>query len=44
MIYGVYENKALVHWPPSKIFGDEINVSRQNNSRIAVHSYSLIIK
>lgn len=26
MIYGVYENKALVHWPPSKIFGDEINV------------------
>jgi D-arabinitol dehydrogenase (NADP+) len=27
MIYGVYENKALVHWPPSKIFGDEINVS-----------------
>ncbi|KAG6329874.1 hypothetical protein ID866_9216, partial [Astraeus odoratus] len=23
MIYGVYENKALVHWPPSKIFGDE---------------------
>lgn len=28
MIYGVYEDKALVHWPPSKIFGDEINVSR----------------
>lgn len=28
MIYGVYENKALVHWPPSKIFGDEITVSR----------------
>lgn len=26
MIYGVYENKALVHWPPSKIFGDEIRV------------------
>jgi D-arabinitol dehydrogenase (NADP+) len=26
MIYGVYENKALVHWPPSKIFGDEITV------------------
>ncbi|KAG1736044.1 chaperonin 10-like protein [Suillus occidentalis] len=24
MIYGVYENKALVHWSPSKIFGDEI--------------------
>ena len=19
MIYGVYENKALVHWPPSKV-------------------------
>lgn len=26
MLYGVYENKALVHWPPSKIFGDEINI------------------
>jgi D-arabinitol dehydrogenase (NADP+) len=26
MVYGVYENKALVHWPPSKIFGDEIRV------------------
>ncbi|KAF8434540.1 chaperonin 10-like protein [Boletus edulis BED1] len=26
MIYGVYENKALVHWPPSKIFSDEINI------------------
>ncbi len=29
MIYGVYENKALVHWPPSKIFGDEIKVRRK---------------
>jgi hypothetical protein len=28
MIYGVCENKALVHWPPSKIFGDEIQVRR----------------
>lgn len=26
MIYGVYEDKALVHWPPSKIFGDEIKI------------------
>jgi len=26
MIYGVYENKALVHWPPSKIFRDEIRI------------------
>jgi len=26
MIYGVYENSALVHWPPSKIFGDEIKI------------------
>ncbi|KAG2750426.1 NAD(P)-binding protein [Suillus brevipes Sb2] len=26
MIYGVYENKALVHWPPFKIFGDEITI------------------
>ena len=26
MIYGVYENKAQVHWAPSKIFGDEIRV------------------
>jgi len=26
MIYGVYENSALVHWPPGKIFGDEITI------------------
>lgn len=26
MIYGVYSNDALVHWAPSKIFGDEIKV------------------
>lgn len=26
MIYGVYDNAARVHWPPSKIFGDEIKV------------------
>ena len=30
MIYGVYENKALLHWPPSKIFGDEIRVGFPN--------------
>ena len=28
MVYGVYDNSALVHWPPSKIFGDEIKVRR----------------
>lgn len=27
MVYGVYDNAALVHWPPSKIFVDEIRVS-----------------
>ncbi|KAI0694962.1 NADP+-dependent D-mannitol dehydrogenase [Cytidiella melzeri] len=26
MIYGVYDNAALVHWPPSKIFLDEIRI------------------
>ncbi|KIJ63173.1 hypothetical protein HYDPIDRAFT_113771 [Hydnomerulius pinastri MD-312] len=26
MIYGVYSNAARVHWPPSKIFGDEIKI------------------
>jgi len=26
MIYGVYSNSDRVHWPPSKIFGDEIKV------------------
>ena len=26
MVYGVYENKARVHWPPAKIFSDEITV------------------
>jgi D-arabinitol dehydrogenase (NADP+) len=28
MIYGVYSDIARVHWPPSKIFGDEIKVCR----------------
>ena len=32
MIYGVYENKARVHWPPSKIFGDEIRVRLPSSS------------
>ena len=31
MLYGVYENQAQVHWPPSKIFGDEIKVRRPFN-------------
>ncbi|KAI0047734.1 GroES-like protein [Auriscalpium vulgare] len=26
MVYGVYENAALVHWSPSKIFSDEIRI------------------
>ncbi|KAI5119374.1 hypothetical protein M0805_001050 [Coniferiporia weirii] len=26
MVYGVYANEARVHWPPSKIFGDEITI------------------
>ncbi|KAI0711362.1 NADP+-dependent D-mannitol dehydrogenase [Earliella scabrosa] len=26
MIYGVYNNDARVHWPPSKIFVDEIKI------------------
>ncbi|KAG1815247.1 chaperonin 10-like protein [Suillus subaureus] len=26
MIYGVYSDSARVHWPPSKIFGDEIKI------------------
>ncbi|KAI0765342.1 NADP+-dependent D-mannitol dehydrogenase [Fomes fomentarius] len=26
MIYGVYSNNARVHWPPSKIFVDEIRI------------------
>ncbi|KAG6816773.1 hypothetical protein H0H87_003036 [Tephrocybe sp. NHM501043] len=26
LIYGVYSNDALVHWSPSKIFGDEIRI------------------
>lgn len=26
MVYGVYDNSALVHWPPSKIFVDEIKI------------------
>ena len=26
-MYGVYDDAARVHWAPSKIFGDEIQVS-----------------
>jgi D-arabinitol dehydrogenase (NADP+) len=26
LVYGVYENKARVSWPPSKIFADEIKI------------------
>ncbi|KAH9941192.1 NADP+-dependent D-mannitol dehydrogenase [Epithele typhae] len=26
MVYGVYSNDARVHWPPSKIFQDEIKI------------------
>jgi len=26
LVYGVYEDKARVSWPPSKIFGDEIRI------------------
>ncbi|KAJ3552353.1 hypothetical protein NM688_g4195 [Phlebia brevispora] len=26
MVYGVYDNAARVHWPPSKIFIDEIRI------------------
>lgn len=26
MLYGVYANKARIHWPPSKIFEDEIQI------------------
>ncbi|PCH36798.1 hypothetical protein WOLCODRAFT_83042, partial [Wolfiporia cocos MD-104 SS10] len=28
MLYGVYDNAALVHYPPSKIFVDEIQIIR----------------
>ena len=27
LVYGVYDSSALVHWAPSKIFGDEIQVA-----------------
>lgn len=43
MIYGVYENKALVHWPPSKIFGDEITVSRGPVCGICANARTQII-
>lgn len=26
VVYGVYSNAARVSWPPSKIFGDEIEI------------------
>jgi D-arabinitol dehydrogenase (NADP+) len=44
MIYGVYENKALVHWPPSKIFGDEITVYPQfiMSGRLLIADHQII--
>jgi threonine dehydrogenase-like Zn-dependent dehydrogenase len=33
MIYGVYENKALVHWPPSKVCFSRLSVLRNVYSR-----------
>ena len=42
MIYGVYENKARVHWPPSKIFGDEIRVRLEVRCWIRVLNYFFI--
>ena len=35
MLYGVYDNDARVHWPPSKIFGDEIQVTASSGVRSA---------
>jgi D-arabinitol dehydrogenase (NADP+) len=31
LVYGVYENEALVSWPPSKIFADEIRVCQHGS-------------
>ncbi len=33
LVYGVYEDSALVHWPPGKIFLDEINVGGRSGER-----------
>ena len=32
MLYALYTSSSLIHWPPSKIFGDEINVSFTHKS------------
>ena len=42
MIYGVYDNKALVHWPPSKIFGDEIKV--RPYCALLIHLYLSVVR
>ena len=34
MVYGVYSNDARVHWPPSKIFGDEIRVCGCSSTKL----------
>jgi hypothetical protein len=26
VVYSVYANEVFVHWPPAKIFGDEISM------------------
>ena len=35
LVYGVYEDKARVSWPPSKIFSDEI--------RVRHHGFTLLL-
>ena len=36
LVYGVYEDKARVSWPPSKIFSDEIRVCHRGSCSISV--------
>ena len=36
LVYGVYEDKARVSWPPSKIFSDEIRVRHHDYSPLVV--------
>ena len=36
LVYGVYEDKARVSWPPSKIFSDEIRVRTRNTASLTV--------
>jgi D-arabinitol dehydrogenase (NADP+) len=39
LVYGVYSDEAKIHWPPTKIFRDEITVSTTTQCKVAIAHY-----